>query len=702
MRDTPLFLLSTALLLGLFTAFYDFPVPVAFLFVLPFLLILSRRRVLLWILLFWVFYFTGVLYFTDKKKFLDFTSAEVYLKVHKIEPYYDKYKVLAESEGNWIEFSTRYGSFKPGDLCKVTLREKKGLRLLNPFGIALEERLLSKGLQGEYQLEEKKGFYCTQAAGNLIEGLRYKLFRFSEGLSFLSRGLFLALVLGVDSQLPKDYIETLKSQGLYHQLAISGFNLAVLYGLFYKFWRWLLPFTPLIKLGFPIQLWAYLFSLPGAWLILIFSGFQPPALRAFIFLSILILSKLLFKNTEALLLLLLTASLLVIFDPALIGSLSFQLSFLATLALLLGDKILRHRLRLNLDQEVPLLKRLLFKAFYGLGLSIMVSLFTFPFLVYATGEFPLATPLNNLLATPFWSFVFIPFSILSALLALIYPPLAGFVMERIGEVFSFYMHFPLFSLPGRSALPVNLLLLWLFFITLLGGLFFRMTFRRGIKIATLILMVPLSYLGLSYFYQRVSFVLIPRALTQQALLIKDREDFYLVVKEGKGSEVERSYLLIPLLKKLGVKELKALLFLSEEASFRDYQRAFSIGKTYTLSDFELFEDLRVFRPGLEFVPLQKGLYLLEFQGLSILWDEGLKERALPGIEVYYRVKGRSKMRKTQGIFEKERTSATFLFPEESYFIVLDERDRGASFLGKSLFPFWIEPSRRIAYRAFED
>jgi competence protein ComEC len=689
--------------MGLFTTFYNFPVPVAFLFVLPFLLILFRRRLFLWFLLFWIFYFAGGLYFTDRKKFLDFTSREVYIKVHKREPYYDKYRVLAESEGNWIEFSTKYGNFKPGDFCKVTLREKKGLRLLNPFGIALEERLLSRGLQGEYQLEEKRGFYCTQSEAALIEGLRYKLFQFSEGLSPLSRGLFLALVLGVDTQLPRDYIETLKSQGLYHQLAISGFNLAVLYGLFYKFWRGLLPFTPLIKLGFPIQLWAYLFSLPGAWLILIFSGFQPPALRAFIFLSILILSKLLFKNTEALLLLLLTASLLLIFDPALIGSLSFQLSFLATLALILGDKVLRPKLALNLDQEeTSLLKRLLSKALYGLGLSIMVSLFTFPFLVYATGEFPLATPLNNLLATPFWSFIFIPFSILSALLALIYPPLAGFLMERVGEVFSFYMHIPLFSFLGRSALPANLLLIWLFFMALLGALFWRINFKRGIKIFTLILLGLSSYLGLCYFYQRVSFVLIPKALTQKALLIKDRKDFYLVVKESKGSEVERSYLMIPLLKKLGVKELKALLFLSEEVSFKEYQRAFSIGKTYTLSDFELFEDLRLFKPGLEFVPLQKGLYLLEFQGLSILWDEGLKERGLPGIEVYYRLKGKAKLGEVQGIFEKERTSAAFLFPEESYFIFLDERDRGASFLSKSLFPFWTEPSRRIAYRAFED
>ncbi|BAU22702.1 hypothetical protein THC_0304 [Caldimicrobium thiodismutans] len=696
MKNTLLFSLSTALLLGFFTAFYKFPFLPGLIFILPFLFILPRKRWLFWISLYLIFYLIGGYYFNAKKERLSLASKEVFIKVLKIEPYYDQYKVLAESEGSFIEFTTKYSGFRPGDFCKITLKEKKGLKILNPYTPSLEERLIPKGLEGEYKLDERKRFYCTLSEAGFIEALRYKLFQFSENLSPLSRGLFLALVLGVDTQLPKEYLETLKNQGLYHQLAISGFNLAVLYGFLYKFWRWFLPHTVLIRMGFPIQLWSYLFSLPGAGLILIFSGFQPPALRAFVFLTFLILSKLLFRNTESLFILFLTATLLVIFDPALIGSLSFQLSFLATLSLIIGDILLKNLL---FDSDEPsFLKKILLKTLYGLGLSLIVSLFTLPFLIYINGEFSLATPLNNLLATPFWSFIFIPLSILSAMLALVSQTLATFIMERVGDIFSLYIQFPLFNWIFRSSLPVNLFLLWLFFLFLLGAVMLYFFVKRWIKIFCIALLSLLTYFSLSNLYKRTSFVFIPKELTQQALLIKDQGDFYLIVKETPESKIERSYILIPILKKLGVNNLKTLLFLSEEGALKDYQKAFDIEKTYTLSDYELFEDLRLFKAGTEFIPLQRGQYLFEFKGLTIFWDEVGKDLSLPGVEVYYKLRGKSKEREGLFLFEKGRFSATFLFPEDSYLIIWDEKDKKISFWNKLFFPLWVEPSKGIAYR----
>lgn len=700
MKYTSLFLFSTAVLLSFFTAFYKFPVLSGLIFSLPFLLILPRKRWPFWIALYLIFYIIGGHYFSTKKEGLGLASKKAFIKIQKVEPYYDKYKVLAESEGNLIEFTTKYPGFRPGNFCEITLKEKKGSKFLNPYSISFEERILSKDLQGEYKHAERERFYCTTSEAGFIEALRYKLFLFSENLSPMARGLFLALVLGVETQLPREYLETLKNQGLYHQLAISGFNLAVLYGFFYRFWRWFLPYTSLIRLGFPIQLWSYLFSLPGAGLILIFSGFQPPALRAFVFLSILILSKLLFRNTESLLLLLLTATFLIFFDPALIGSLSFQLSFLATLALIVGDRLLKD-LR-SYSMETSFWNKIFFKALYGLGLSFMVSLFTFPLLIYANGEFPLATPFNNLLATPFWSFIFIPFSILSAILAMLYQPLAGFIMERIGDIFSLYIQFPLFSWIYRSSLPVNLFLLWFFFLCLWGVLFFNFPLKKGYQILCISLFGLLSNLSLCYLYQKASFVFIPKELTQKALLIKEKADFYLIVKETKESEIERSYLLIPFLKKLGVKNLKALLFLSEEAPLKDYQKAFYIEKIYTLSDYELFEDLRLFKTGIEFIPFQKEQYLFEFQGLTILWNEAGKDLLLPGIEVYYKLRGRSKEVDAFILSERERFSATFLFPEDSYLIILEEKDKRASFWRNLFFPFWRDSSQRIDYRRFRD
>ncbi len=294
------------------------------------------RRAIHLIFLFLIFYFTGNFYFNNLETFKFQRVEKFLLKIEKIEPYYEGYKIVAKVEGlGNIEFTSKLANFKPGLICEVTLIKKKWYERFNPFYPDEKEIYEIKGVEGLFKLNEKEKIYCIEGRGNFFEDLRYRLFQFSEKLSPLAKGLFLALVLGVENQLPSEYLETLKTQGLYHQLAISGFNLAVLYGLLYKLFRFLLGYTPLIKLEIPLQIWAYLFSIPGAFIILVFSGFQPPTLRAFFFLLIYLTGKIFFRNTPSILLLFLTGALLLLFNPSLIGNLSFQLSFIATCRLLL-------------------------------------------------------------------------------------------------------------------------------------------------------------------------------------------------------------------------------------------------------------------------------------------------------------------------------------------------------------------------------
>lgn len=65
--------------------------------------------------------------------------------------------------------------------------------------------------------------------------MRYQIFRFSENLSSTAQGLIQALVSKVEYNIPEEYKDKLKNQGLYHQLAISGFNLAGLPKFFINF-----------------------------------------------------------------------------------------------------------------------------------------------------------------------------------------------------------------------------------------------------------------------------------------------------------------------------------------------------------------------------------------------------------------------------------------------------------------------------------
>ncbi|MCS7149837.1 MAG: ComEC/Rec2 family competence protein [Caldimicrobium sp.] len=713
MRENPLFIFSLALIFGLFFAFYKIP-PYVLIILLPITGLMFRRKYAFTLCLLTVLsYGSGWwIYSRDKERLEDLLGTRARVTILRVEPYFDQYRIRAQMEDlGEIEFFSKKDSFKPKDFCEITL---KGKRIqINPYAPSTEEISLVKDIVGEFRLDEKAPVYCVRSEIFTVENFRYRLFQFSQELSPLARGLFQALVLGAETQLPKEYLETLREQGLYHQLAISGYNLAVLYGLIYKIMRFSLSYTPILRLGFPIQLWAMLSALPGAALILILSGFQPPTIRAFFFLCALILGRLLFRNTPPVLILFLTADILLIFDPSLIGSISFQLSFVATLALLLTDTLLRenryHRELAN--DKIGTVDKIKYWLLFSLVASTMVSLFTFPFIISLNGEFPLFTPINNLLATPLWSLIFIPGSIFVALLAFISPSLAREIVELLAELFSLYMKIPLFSWQLATSLPVNIFMFWLMFNLILGIYLWKLPMVKSHKLALGLFVPWLSFAALKGLCDKTNLIMIPKFNNLVVFIIKEESRYFLVVSEDKRGLLEREKRLYPLLKRSGIRELEGVLYLSdsplEESSLRrDWSRHFKVKSFYMSYDYEIFESLRLFKPATEVIPLEGDKLILEFKGLTILYKKKHlhKEDFSPQRE-FTILPHRSKWGlpdKGEVIYENERDSALYLYPKGSYILYLSEKKRREGLLSRLLFPlvpYWVEVNieRSIPY-----
>ncbi|MFN3920985.1 MAG: ComEC/Rec2 family competence protein [Caldimicrobium sp.] len=646
----------------------------------------------MWITLFIGFYLWGYNFYFKKEYLYPFKRLErIHVKILKVEPFYDKFKILAEArEIGRIEFTSVKNIFLPGNICELTLREKKSLKILNPFSLSYKERFFIKGVEGEWILEEKEKVYCIAYEGSLLENLRLQLMDFAENLSPLARGLFIALVLGIETQLPEEYLEKLKTQGLYHQLAISGFNLGILFGIIYKLARLILPYTPLLRLGLPIQIWASLLALPGAGILLILSGFQAPTLRAFFFLLCLFLSKLFFRLTPSLYILLLAGSLLVLFNPTLIGSASFQLSFVATLALILGDKFFKEKVFPYKGEKLSLYQKILYSLGYALFISTFISLFTFPFLIYMTGYFPLASPINNLIATPMWSLIFIPISIFCALLAFIFPTLAQGLLDLMAKIFEFYSDIPLFEWIYQLSLPVNLFLLWLASMGIFMAIMLRLPLKNWLKFGLILFGILFSYFSLQKLYKKVDFIFIPKLFSHRAILIKEKENYFLLLKEDFQNPLILKNQLLPLLRKFGVKEIKGVYLFSEVNDLKLFKEYFSLGRVYSASDFEIFGDLKIFKYSTELIPIESGIYLLEFKGITlILVDKDIKvpNRGLSAEIVYYSGKKRAKESNAPlEIFEKKRNSSLYLFPKEGKFLVVEEVDKEKSYLLRLFFP----------------
>ncbi len=564
----PIFIITSAFILGLFLSFYNFPIFIFILFILGYFTYTyfynkNYFSLSLWLASVLIFYLAGSFYFKNisGNKF-EKGKVELVAIINKVEPYYYGYlnTAFSSSLGEFI-FKTDKKYFYPGQKCLITFQIKESFDYLNPFSPEKKRILLVKGIEEELKFLKEKGFVCEKERSFNLEKIRYKLFDFSEKLSGTAKGLIQALVLGIEYNFPEEYKEKLKNQGLYHQLAISGFNLAILFGIFYQLFYHILKFTPLIRIGYPLQNISYLLALPGAFLILLFSGFCPPASRAFIFLTLFILSKLFFRNTSSLILLFLTASLILIFQPYLIGNLSFQLSFVATSGLIIGDRLYKVYFK-DLIPISNIILKTINHIFYLLLISFTVSFFVFPFIIYINGSFPLTTPINNIIATFFWSFIFIPFSIFIAILSFLNENIALFSANILAYIFDWYIKIPLFEWVYKINLPINLTIFFLI-ISLLIFIFLNQLIK-SYKKYFLWFAISFGFYSLIYYlYTKTFYILIFDVGKANANLIKN-EDYFILIDTGpnyfKDFNWTKVYLL-PVLNKLGI-EMIDLIFIS--------------------------------------------------------------------------------------------------------------------------------------------
>ncbi|MCS7278437.1 MAG: ComEC/Rec2 family competence protein [Thermodesulfobacteriaceae bacterium] len=567
-EKVPFTFLSLSFILGLFLSFYQVPfrIIIFLLFLLIVLLfkeILQNKTFLIYLLGIVFFYQVGNFYFKgwfQKGKIKE----EFWVEIKEVNPWYNGYLVLAFSKdlGNF-RFKTEKLNFFPGQNCLLFLGSKKYQDYLNPFYSERELRLKAMGLVEDLGFLKKEEYVCAKEEEFNLNYFRFRLLKFSEKLEPLARGLFQALVLGVEVNLPQEYIEKLKTQGLYHHLAISGFNLAVLYLIFYKIIKVILSHTPFLKLGYPVQLFSYFLALPGAFLVLLFSGFCPSALRAFILLILFVFSKLLLVKTTSFIILLWGVTLILIFEPYLVGNLSFQLSVISTLGIILGNRIFN--LWIEKFKIEILFRDLILKILKAFFISWLISFLTFPFLIYYTGFFPIAMPINNLIATPIWSFLFIPISILGAILSFLKEDIAIFLLNFVAHIFELYIKIPFFELNFYPNLSVNLILFAIFL-----SLFLTLVFKKIFHLKHLYIfhfaLFFICYFLIELIYNSIFFIVVFDVGKANAILLKSNSLFrssYFLFDTGpnfsNSSFNWTKIYLVPSLRKMGIRDFELII-----------------------------------------------------------------------------------------------------------------------------------------------
>ena len=165
-----------------------------------------------------------------------------------------------------------------------------------------------------------------------------------------------ALLLGMRDNLPEDLVEDFRETGTSHLLAISELHVGILLGLSLAASQWAFGRRRQLYLIAPLVL---------IWLYALLAGMSPSVTRAAIMGSVYLAALALGRPRSVLPALGLAAAVMVAFDPRVLWSVSFQLSFaaMAGLAVLTERIVSWLRLPLTTRQDAPLAPVLEFMVF---------------------------------------------------------------------------------------------------------------------------------------------------------------------------------------------------------------------------------------------------------------------------------------------------------------------------------------------------
>jgi len=251
-----------------------------------------------------------------------------------------------------------------------------------------------------------------------------------------------ALLLGERGRMNPEYSQSLQHAGIYHLFAISGAHIAIISFLIFSFLK---------LLRFPNRL-----NYSCLILFLIFFAFlvegRPSVLRATIMATAFLVGKLIWRNVNLLNTLSISAFILLFLNPFNLFSIGFQLTFMATLSIILF-----------FPKIVKFLPRLPLRISEIFALSLTAQLGVLPLIALAFNRVTFSSLLLNFAAIPLvglimaFGYIFLIFSITFSFIADILSRLIYMLVDTLMAISNIFDPFP--SLSYRIPSPPLFVLL---------------------------------------------------------------------------------------------------------------------------------------------------------------------------------------------------------------------------------------------------
>lgn len=315
----------------------------------------------------------------------------------------------AVRETVWLSGRERPPNAVRGDVLRVT----GSIRPVDDGGFA--EFLLRRGISAELEVDEAERLGPAPFAP-----VRWaQSFRALAGRSILSSfppreaGLLLGLALGDDSRLDPALERDFRATGLSHLLVVSGENVVMV-------------LAPIVALGGALRLsrWPrFALCLGVVAFFVVLTGAEPSVMRAGVMAGLALIGVLLGRPRSTGSILAGAVVVLLALDPALVWSVGFQLSVVATASMVALATPISERLRF-LPGSLAL----------ATGATLAAQLGVTPLLLYYFHEVPVSTVAANVLAFP---------AVPPALLIGLAAATTGIVFEPLGRLLSFVAQVPM-------------------------------------------------------------------------------------------------------------------------------------------------------------------------------------------------------------------------------------------------------------------
>lgn len=347
---------------------------------------------------------------------------------------------------------------------------------------------------------------------------------------------------------PEDVKDSFIHSGLMHILAASGLNVALIFGI------WFFIFSKLrihYKTGITIGIFLILFYT-------MMTGLGPPVLRAALMLTFALIGKLIDRDADNVALLLLVAAIILIYNPAYLFDVGFQLSFVVTLGLLKFCPLIAEKTK-NIPQSIA-------GAVY---VPIVAQLMVAPIQMYYFNTFALYSLFANIVSLPFVSAIsFLGFT--SSILAMIpkFPSIIVSIFDYIMNpiltalvaISNFFANLPNSLLTTTQCNLFQIVIYYVLVVILY--LWLKNGFAKKTVIAFISVLIFLLFTTISFKNDNLEAIFF-NVGNADAILVKTPENKYIVIDTAhtpyQGGFSQAKAIVYEYLKDNGIKELEYLI-----------------------------------------------------------------------------------------------------------------------------------------------